>query len=202
MTTTRLLPVLLLPTLLVACGGKAEQPGAVESAPAVATGVGSGPQPPAASSGPIAEQSPPQPIPGMPGTAPAAGAAVVMATQDTNWSGVVAEVTEFRRRGNTLTAKVRLRNTSGAEVQPEVKFEDVYLMDAANARKYEVLRDEKGAYIASLRSGWQDRWYQQIEPAQQQTIWIKFPAPPAEVRAITLQLPNTPPFEDLAIQDG
>jgi hypothetical protein len=75
-------------------------------------------------------------------------------------------------------------------------------MDAPNARKYEVLRDEKGNYIAALTSGWRDRWYKTMEPSEQQTIWIKFPAPPPEVRAITLQLPNMPPFEDLAIQDG
>jgi hypothetical protein len=65
----------------------------------------------------------------MPGAAPAAGApaaaAVVLATQETNWAGIVAEVTEFRRRGNTLTAKVRYRNTAGANATPEVKFEDV-----------------------------------------------------------------------------
>jgi hypothetical protein len=30
---------------------------------------------------------------------------------------------------------------------------------------------------------------------------MKFPAPPVEVKAITLQIPKTPPFEDLAIQD-
>lgn len=206
MTSTRSLPLLLLAAAVIACGDRGAETGAVEEAPAMATGVGSGPVPPAASPGPIAEQPAAQPYPGAPGAAPAAGApataAAVLATQDTNWSGVVAEVTEFRRRGNTLTAKVRFRNTSGANSQPEVKFEEVYLMDAPNARKYEVLRDEKGTYIASLRSGWADRWYQNMEPTEQQTIWIKFPAPPTEVRAITLQLPNTPPFEDLAIQDG
>ena len=205
----RSVPVLLLGAALIACGDRADT-GAVEEAPAMATGVGSGPVPPAASPGPIAEQPAAQPYPGVPGAAPAGApataaapaAAVVLASQETNWPGIVAEVTEFRRRGNTLTAKVRLRNTAGADAQPSVKFDEVYLMDAPNARKYEVLRDEKGTYIASLRSGWADRWYETIEPTQQQTIWIKFPAPPTDVRMITLQLPNTPPFEDLAIQDG
>lgn len=208
MASTRSLPILLLAAALIACGDRADT-GAVEEAPAMATGVGSGPVPPAASPGPVAEQPAAQPYPGMPGAAPAGGApagapaaAAVLASQDTNWSGVVAEVTEFRRRGNTLTAKVRLRNTSGADAEPSIKFDEVYLMDAPNARKYEALRDEKGTYIASLRSGWSDRWYQRMEPTEQQTIWIKFPAPPPEVRVITLQLPNTPPFEDLAIQDG
>src|SRR5918996_1496645 len=107
MPATRSVAVLLLAAGLIACGDRADT-GAVEEAPAMATGVGSGPVPPAASPGPIAEQGPAaQPYPGMPGTAPAAGApgaaVAVLAAQDTNWSGVVAEVTEFRRRGNTLT---------------------------------------------------------------------------------------------------
>ena len=109
---------------------------------------------------------------------------------------------ELRRKGNTLTAKVRLRNGGPDEQQTEVKFDEVYLMDAPNAKKYQVLRDEKGVYVASVRSGWNDRWYDHLKPAQTYLLWMKFPAPPAEVKAITLQLPNTPPFEDLAIQDG
>jgi hypothetical protein len=31
---------------------------------------------------------------------------------------------------------------------------------------------------------------------------MKFPAPPAEVKAVTLQVPGVQPFEDLAIQDS
>src|SRR6059058_123384 len=46
-----------------------------------------------------------------PGT-PSAGA---LASQETNWNGIMAEVTEFRRKGNTLTAKVRLTNHGSQE---------------------------------------------------------------------------------------
>jgi hypothetical protein len=70
----------------------------------------------------------------------------------------------------------------------------------AGGKKYEVLKDETGRYIAGLRSGYPDRWYQKMKPAETPTIWMKFPAPPAEVKAVTLQLPGAPPFEDLAIQ--
>jgi hypothetical protein len=193
--TRRLTPWLLAPALLCAACSKppeaASQPGAGTSA-----GVGAAP---AAEAG-----AAPAPA-AAPATAPAAApatAATVLASQETNWSGVVAELLEMRRKGNTLTAKVRLRNGSPDKQPVEVKFEDVYLMDAANAKKYEVLRDEKGVYIAAVRSGWNDRWYDTLEPAQSHLLWIKFPAPPSDVRAITLQLPNMPPFEDQAIQDG
>ena len=134
--------------------------------------------------------------------APAAIPAVaVLAAQETNWPGMVAEVTEFRRKGNTLTAKVRLRNTGSAMQEPDIQYAEVYVMDAAAGKKYEVLMDEKGNYIAYLKQGWPKRWYDKLQPGQSVTLWMKFPAPPADVAAVTLQLPGMAPFEDLAIQN-
>ena len=136
----------------------------------------------------------------VPGGAPAPPAS--LARQETNWSGVVAEVTELRRKGNTLTAKVRFRNQGGAEAEPDVHYNEAYVMDLGAGKKYEVLKDEKGNYIAGLRSGWNNRWYDKVQPGQSATIWMKFPAPPADVRTVTLQIPGVPPFEDLPILDA
>jgi hypothetical protein len=132
-------------------------------------------------------------------TAPAPAGGI--ASQETNWKGVSATVTEFRRKGNTLTAKVQLANHGTEKLQPEIKFEEVYLLDVGAGKKYNVLKDEKGNYIASLRSGWADRWYDYLAPGDSYLLWMKFPAPPADVKVITLQLPGMPPFEDLNIQD-
>jgi hypothetical protein len=124
-----------------------------------------------------------------------------LASQETNWSGIVADVTEFKRKGNTLTAKVKLRNTSDKQAQPVVKFGEVYLLDTAAGKKYQVLRDEGGTYIASTRQGNSDQWYDYIEPGASYSLWMKFPAPPAATTVITLQLPMMAPFDDLSIQD-
>lgn len=137
-----------------------------------------------------------------PAASPApASPATVLSTQETNWAGVTAEVTEFKRKGNTLTAKVRFRNSGSERVEPEIRLGDAYVMDAAAGKKYQVLKDEKGTYIAALYPGWSDRWWGKLAAGEQATIWMKFPAPPAEVRAVTLQLPGVPPFEDVPIQD-
>jgi hypothetical protein len=133
------------------------------------------------------------------GAAPAAAAS--LASQESNWPGISADVTEFKRKGNTLTAKVVLRNHGTEDARPEIKYDEVYLMDLGAGKKYEVLKDEKGAYIAALRSGWADRWYDTVKPTESFTLWMKFPAPPADVKAVTLQVPGVPPFEDLPIQD-
>jgi hypothetical protein len=153
-----------------------------------------------ATAAPAAPPAPAEPPAAAPSTVPSQES--VLASQDTNWPGVVAEVIELRRKGNTLTARVRLRNQGGAPAKAEVHYDEVYLMDLAAGKKYQVLADEGGSYIAALRSGWKDRWYDDLAPGQGQLLWMKFPAPPAEVRSVTLQVPGVPPFEDLPIQDS
>lgn len=136
-----------------------------------------------------------------PAPASSAPAGTSIASQETNWNGVTADVTEFRRKGNTVTAKVRFSNKGQADSRVDVQYREVYLIDTANGKKYQTLRDEKDIYIAALSSGWNDRWYEDLKAGESKMIWIKFPAPPPEVKAITLNLSKTAPFEDLAIQD-
>lgn len=200
-----LLALVLLP-LVLACGA-ADEPATEatgEPTPAAApadAGTGS-PQQPSASAPAAAPGDTTSAPATVPAAAPAAAAAAVLASQETNWSGIVAEVTEFRRKGNTLTAKLRFRNQGSDANEADLYYSGAYLMDAAAGKKYEVLKDEKGAYIAALRTGWNDRWYQTVEPGQSAAIWMKFPAPPPEVTAVTLQVPGVPPFDDLSIQDS
>ena len=124
-----------------------------------------------------------------------------LASQDTNWPGIAADITEFRRKGNTLTAKIRFTNKGSAETEVNVHYDDMSLVDTTNAKKYEVLKDEKGTYIAGVRAGYNNQWFERIPAGQTRTIWAKFPAPPPEVKTITLQMEKIPPFEDLTIQD-
>jgi len=176
------------PESLPAAGAPAAAP-----APEPAAGTPAGADTPVASSPAAA----PAAAPGAP-----AMAGAVLASQESNWSGVVVEVTEFRRKGPTLTARIRLRNQGTDKSRAEVHYDEAYLMDPGAGKKYEVLKDEKGTYIAALRSGWSDRWYDDLEPTQSMTLWMKFPAPPPEVTTATLQIPSVPPFEDLPIQDS
>jgi hypothetical protein len=187
----------------VACTGEAPRPAATAPPASAAAGVVATAAAHAATSATLppptaAEVAPVAALAATP--APPAGA--VLAREETKWKGIVAEVTEFRRKGNTLTAKVRFRNQGTVESQPDIYYSQCYLMDAAAGKKYEVLKDQNTNYIAGLRSGYTDRWYENIPPGGDMLIWMKFPAPPATVKAITLQLPGVPPFDDLAIQDN
>ena len=118
-----------------------------------------------------------------------------LASHNTNWAGVVADVTEFRRKGNVLTAIVRLRNQARDTAVIQVRFSQMSVIDEAGAKKYEVLKDDKDDYIAS--SGQMEG----LVGGGTMTVWMKFPAPPREVRTATLVVPQMPPFESLSIQD-
>ena len=187
----------------------AATPQAAPAAPAPAPSAQAAPAAAAPPTAPVAAAPAPvtatpapvtNPNPATPGAAPAPAAAV--ATQTSNWPGVVADVTEFRRKGSTLTVRVVLRNQGNVDAEPDIHYNEVYVMDLGAGKKYEVLKDEKGAYIAALHTGWNNRWYEKLAPGASYTIWIKFPAPPPEVKAVTLQLPGVPPFEDVPIQDS
>jgi len=149
------------------------------------------PSPPAASPPNAAATATPASISPAPVKPPDA-----LASHNTNWAGVVADVTEFRRKGNILTALVRLRNNSSGGVV-QFSFNGAYLMDEAGAKKYEVLKDEKGGYIASSS----ETLTQYVSGGQSMTVWMKFPAPPPEVKTVTLAMPQMPPFDNLTIQD-
>ena len=131
----------------------------------------------------------------------AAPAPAPLAAQETNLPGVSAEVTEFKRRGNTLTVKVRMSNTGSEDVTVDLEYDKTYVLDAAGGRKYEVLRDDAKNYIAAIGPSYSNRYWNTLKPGQPLLVWMKFPAPPPEVKTATFQLDDTPPFDDLASQD-
>lgn len=124
-----------------------------------------------------------------------------LAAQETNLAGVTAEVTEFKRRGNTLTVKVRMSNAGSGDVTLDLDYDRTYVLDAAGGRKYEILRDDAKNYIAAIGPSYSDRYWNTLKPGQPLLIWMKFPAPPPEVTTATFQLDDAPPFDDLPIQD-
>lgn len=210
MRTKDFLPAVTV-LLALAAGCQAREPegqpeAASSAAPATATEAAPGTAPaptgatPATSTAETA--APPSATPATPAPTAAPVPAASLASQASNWPGIVADITELRRKGSTLTARVVLSNKGTDEAQPDIRYDEVYVMDLGAGKKYQVLRDEKGAYIAALRSGWSDRWYEKLPPGGTYTLWMKFPAPPPEVKTVTLQVPGVPPFEDLQIQDS
>lgn len=127
--------------------------------------------------------------------APVAKPADALASHVTNWAGVIADVTELRRKGQTLTAVIRLRNVGANTAVVHISYGQSYVLDEANARKYEVLTDDNAAPIAGPVD------VQGLTSGSSMLFWMKFPAPPPEVRTVTLRITGAVPFEDLPIQE-
>src|SRR5258708_3516848 len=124
--------------------------GAPQAAPATPAAAAPSAQAPPATAPPPAAPAATAPAPATvtnpspvtPATAPApapAGAAAV-ATQTSNWPGVVADVTEFRRKGTTLTVRVVLRNQGNVDSEPDVHYNEVYVIDLGAGQSTTVLK--------------------------------------------------------------
>src|SRR5271155_4180438 len=146
----------------------------------------------------------PAPAPAATPAAPPAAAApagpVVLKSGDTNIAGVVAEVTECSRKDGVLSVKVRLRNTSGQKQSfnlIENRDYEKFYATAAN-KKYFILKDTEGTYLTAQASGFGNLGVT-LAPGGQYTWWAKYPAPPAEVKAVTLYTAVAAPLEDVPV---
>jgi hypothetical protein len=136
------------------------------------------------------------------GITPVSGQSEAIQSQDTNINGIVADITQCKRKDGVLTLKVRLRNTS--DKKAAIYFTNGY--DAYNKyyltageKKYFILRDSEGVVLATDEGGGYTNV--DIEKDGAYTWWAKYPAPPAEAKAVTFYTAFAPPFEDIPITD-
>jgi hypothetical protein len=143
-----------------------------------------------------------------PAPSPAAEQAGVIQTQETTSQGIVAEITECRRKEGVLTIKARFRNTSNKashltliHYPPSGDHERFYV--TAGNKKYFILKDSEGTYLSSNSVGNDvgNSVEVKLEPGQTFLWWAKYPAPSADVKKINLMMPVTAPFEDVPITD-
>lgn len=134
-------------------------------------------------------------------------AAAPIATTDGEMPGARVEVMELKRDGGgTLTLKFVMYNDDSAEpVQFNTRlFGDqqvqadygsiggVHLIDAANRKKYLVVRDSDSNCVCS-------RNVEPIAPGGKAMLWAKFPAPPDDVKAVSVMIPHFIPMDGVPI---
>ena len=126
----------------------------------------------------------------------------VIQSQDTNFGGIVGEITQCKRKDGVLTIKLRLRNSSGKDAKLELidgrNFDSYYV--TAKDKKYFVLRDTEGTPLTPQADGF-GKLSVKIAKDGSYTWWAKYPAPPAEVSSVTSYTPLAAPFEDLPVTD-
>ena len=126
----------------------------------------------------------------------------VIQSQDTNIGGIVSEIIQCKRKNGVLTIKMRLRNTGdkkkGVSITDGGAAYDKYYLTAGD-KKYFILRDSEKVPLATQDNG--SYVNPNIDKDDTFTWWAKYPAPPADVKAITFYTGLTAPFEDLPITD-
>jgi hypothetical protein len=132
-----------------------------------------------------------------------------VATNATNWGeGVLADLMSIERKGSILTVKWAVRNTTANPVT--VKFglvgrdQTTYVVDEDSGTKYYVLTDKEKhglasehAYLGADTYGIDDY----VAAGATVRYWMKLPAPPPAVKAISVFLTKVEPFESVAIAD-
>jgi hypothetical protein len=185
--------IVLALALLVSCGKKEEPKTAAP--------------PPTATAAP-APQAPPAPPPVAPApqaAAPAAGGPV-LARSDGEKAGLSVEVTELKRgSGGTVTLKFAMVNNTKEKISFSYDYGDsglsvidfntvggTHLIDAVNKKKYLVVRDNEKKCVCSKFSGY-------VEVGERANLWAKFPAPPEDVKVISVAIPHFAPMDDVPI---
>ncbi len=114
--------------------------------------------------------------------------------------GIEVDLIRCKVVGNVLTAVFSFR-TSERRVHKHLHVEQVYYI--ANNKKYQVLKDEKGAWLAAPKInnlGGGPAAMLTIEKDKPKIAWYKFPAPPESVAKIQLNLDDITPFDEVEIQ--
>jgi len=123
-------------------------------------------------------------------------------SQDTNISGLVAEITECKRADGVLSVRMRLKNTTDKKIDVQLirqrNYDDYYL--TAGSKKYFVLRDSEKTPLAPRADG-SGYFSTGIEKGGTFVWWAKFPAPPADVKKVSYFTPLAPPFDNIPITD-
>lgn len=136
--------------------------------------------------------------------APAAGGPV-LARSDGDKTGLSVEVTELKRgSGGTLTLKFAMVNNTKEQIRfggdygagggnvDDHSVSGAHLIDAVNKKKYLVVRDSAKKCVCSVVKS-------AIPVGERMNLWAKFPAPPDNVKVISVMIPHFAPMDDVPI---
>ena len=129
-----------------------------------------------------------------------------IATTDGENPGLRVEVQELKRSsGDTVTLRFSMINDSAGSLAFRETFAEsghvsidsgsiggVHLLDPASKKKYPVIRDSGGYCLCS-------RGIPDIASKSRSNFWAKFPAPPGDVKKVSIVIPHFLPMDDVPI---
>ncbi len=125
----------------------------------------------------------------------------------TNWEGVTVHLMKVTRKRNVLTVKWAAVNEGESKKKIWFGFTGknvCYAVDEENGTKYYVLTDKEGNPMASANE-WVDSntngYSRELKAGSTARLWMKLPAPSAEITEISIFLNEAEPLEDIPIVD-
>jgi hypothetical protein len=140
-------------------------------------------------------------------TTPSPDRFTVIATRPGS-GGLEVDLTSVAVSGDIVTVTLLYRNLTDSYVNHiDVNFpiEKVNITDDATSRRYGVLKDQAGQYMASPLSDDDKSIHFRVKPQKEypgsyEVAWFKFPAPPPEAQTISINVPKVGPFENISIK--
>ena len=175
-------------------------------------GCGDKDEPKSAAPAPVTEQEPvaaPQPVPSpetSPPAVPMQPASSAIQTQMAMSGEIEVDVVKADVREGILTVVLAYRNNGAEGLGIRYYLRDVYYIEDVEKKKYQVLKDSQGNWIAApvargmiaIERGTHAGTVG-VPPAGKTAVWFKFPAPADNVQSINPIIPNVLPFERLAL---
>ena len=106
-----------------------------------------------------------------------------------------------------LTVTLAYRNNGKEAVNlKKIALDEVYFISETEKKKYHVLKDSKGAWIAApvargmlgTETGFEATAVA-VNPGSKAIVWCKFPAPPENITMVNLVVPDVIPFDKLPV---
>jgi len=122
-------------------------------------------------------------------------------TQPSSDGKFEATLSSVKIKRDVLTIRVIVKNVSAKKAGIEIAFKDAYFTDVEDKKKYFVLKDSEGQYIAGPKRAASYGGYfgGSIDPDGQKIVWMKFPAPPETTTTVDIFVPGILPFEEIQI---
>ena len=92
-----------------------------------------------------------------------------------------------------MLARWRLVNTGAKAASYDFSWDDIYYIDPATNKKFNNLTIDGKRIL--------DMWWGTLQPGEQHTMWVKYPAPPPTSKRISLNVPKFTPFEDAPVSE-
>lgn len=130
-------------------------------------------------------------------------AAEVLQTQDADlWDGIEVDLTKMTVKNNVVTVKLKFRNTGTENHSVRIEYKSCYIMDEANQKKYFVLKDSDGVYIAGPQHDQSagGRFWFEIKAGKSKNMWLKFPEPTDNPETISISIPGVSPFDEVELK--